>query len=307
MSLLDRHAQPERAVMFERLKAESISALDGHDGEDFTTLTLSPGLTLVRTTQGTLPTQVLYKPVLAIAIQGTKQVSVGDNTFRYSDGQALVVGLDVPAYANVLGATPATPYLGLTLELDFGPMREAAEMLGTAPVPDSPNEGGIFVFDCSQQVIECLTRLVTLPKSPQAIAAIQPLIIRELCFWMLSGPQGEDVRRLVLAKGSVRRVLDAVRLLRERYQQPLRVEDLAAHAAMSPSSFYQHFRALTSMTPLQYQKQMRLLEARSLLAETTDNIAQIAFSVGYGSVSQFHREYKRAFGGSPRTNLIASP
>jgi AraC-like DNA-binding protein len=291
--------------VFARLKAEIETALQGHPGEDFTTITLAPGLTIVRTTQSTLPVQVLYKPVLAIAIQGTKHVSVGDSTFRYADGQALIVGFDVPAYAHVSGATPAKPYLGLTLELDFAPMREAAEMLSAPAVSASPGEGGIFVYDCPQQVIECLTRLVTLPKTPEAVSAIQPLIIRELCFWMLSGPQGEDVRRLVLAKGSVRRVIDAVRLLRGHYQQPLRVEDLAAQAAMSPSSFYHHFKALTAMTPLQYQKQMRLLEARSLLAETTDNIAQVAYTVGYGSVSQFHREYKRAFGGSPRNDMSA--
>ncbi|MCX5496665.1 helix-turn-helix domain-containing protein [Kaistia dalseonensis] len=153
-------------------------------------------------------------------------------------------------------------------------------------------------------MIGCLIRLLSLAKNPEAIPAIQPLIVRELCYWILSDPQGQDVRRLVLAKGAVARVIEAVHYLREHYQHPLRIDELAATAAMSPASFYHHFKALTSMTPLQYQKQMRLLEARSLLAESSVNIANVAYAVGYGSVSQFHREYKRAFGGSPRSDVI---
>ena len=288
--------------MVAALKTAVEAALKDRDSADCALTTILPGLTAIQVESGTLPTQVLYRPVLAIAIQGTKQVSVGERTFRYEDGQALVVGVDVPAYAKVWEATPPKPYIGLSLELDFAPMREAAEALPALPGSVSPGGGGIFVYDCPAPVIECLTRLVSLSKTPQAVPAIQPLIIRELCYWMLSGSQGQDVRRLVLAKGAVHRVLKAVQFLRENYQQPLRIETIASEAAMSPASFHHHFKALTSMSPLQYQKHMRLLEARTLLMEHNNNIAQIAYTVGYGSVSQFHREYKRAFGGSPRND-----
>lgn len=291
--------------MFTALKRSVEAALRDHPGKDGVARTVLPGLTVIRSENQSLPTQVLYKPVLAIAIQGTKQVSVGERVFRYADGQALVVGIDVPAFASVTRASPAEPYLGLALELDFAPMRDAADTMASPPPAISPGRGGgIFVYDCPAEVMDCLTRLLALAKKPEAIAAIQPLILRELCYWMLSAPQAQDVRGLVFAKGAVRRVLEAVHALRQHYQQPIRMETLAAAAAMSPASFYQHFKALTSMTPLQYQKQMRLLEARSLLAEHPGNIAQVAYTVGYGSVSQFHREYKRAFGESPRNDIV---
>lgn len=290
--------------MFAELKSAVEAALSDRPCEDGVATTVLPGLTVIRSENKSLPTQVLYKPVLAIAIQGNKQVSVGESVFRYADGRALVVGIDVPAFANVTGASPAKPYLGLALELDFSPMRDAAETLAPLSPQSSQPKGGIFVYDCPERVMECLIRLLKLASTPQAIPAIQPLIVRELCYWMLSGPQGEEVRRLVLAKGAVRRVLEAVHALRMHYQQPIRIEELAAAAAMSPASFYQHFKALTSMTPLQYQKQMRLLHARSLLGESADNITQVAYTVGYGSVSQFHREYKRAFGDTPRNDVM---
>jgi len=260
--------------------------------------TAMPGLVLTRTETPVLPTYLIYKPVLAVILQGAKQVTVGDSMFRYVAGQGLVVGVDVPAFGSVTRASCAEPYLGMTLELDFTAMREMAERAATAPA--TMGVDGVFVYDCSAPVIDCLARLVRLLATPEAISSVQPLIVRELCYWMLAGPQGRDVRGLVMSKIAAPRLFDAVHTLRENYQRPMRIDDLATAAAMSPSSFYQRFKALTALTPLQYQKQMRLAEARHLLIDDEPNVATVAYQVGYESVSQFHREYKRAFGRSPR-------
>lgn len=283
--------------MIADLKRSVETYLKGRSEREGAFQTAAPGLVLTRTETPVLPTYLLYKPVLAVVLQGAKQVAVGDSLFHYAAGQALLVGVDIPAFGSVTAANVVKPYLGMTLELDFTAMREMAK---GSTQPATMGADGVFVYDCSAQVIDCLTRLVQLLETPDAIPSVQPLIVRELCYWMLAGPQGRDVRGLVMSKTAAPRLFEAVHTLRENYQRPVRINDLADAAAMSPSSFYSRFKALTTLTPLQYQKQMRLAEARYLLNDDEPNVAAVAYQVGYESVSQFHREYKRAFGRSPR-------
>jgi transcriptional regulator GlxA family with amidase domain len=149
-----------------------------------------------------------------------------------------------------------------------------------------------------------MVRLVKLISNPKAISVLYPAIMREICFWLLSGPYGGEICKIAMPDSQTRRITDAIYLLRDNFTTPLRIRQLAATARMSPSSFHQHFKALTSMTPLQYQKQLRLLEARRLLLSGSVNVAGAAYQVGYESASQFSREYARAFGTPPKRSVM---
>jgi transcriptional regulator GlxA family with amidase domain len=162
---------------------------------------------------------------------------------------------------------------------------------------------GIFVTDFRGPLADCALRLVRLLDTPEAIPTLHPLIMREICYWLLTGPHGSDAARMVLANGPSQRIMDAMRILRVRFAEPVRVEELAAVARMSTSAFHRQFKALTSMSPLQYQKQLRLLEARRLMVSRAFNVAAAAFEVGYESSSQFSREYARLFGASPKRDV----
>jgi transcriptional regulator GlxA family with amidase domain len=161
----------------------------------------------------------------------------------------------------------------------------------------------VFVEDLREPLADCLVRLIRLLSMPNAIPILYPSIMREICFWLLTGPHADEVRRFALPNGQTQRITRAIQILREQYSRPLRIEELAVAAGMSASSFHQHFRALTAMTPLQYQKQLRLLEARRLLIDGGINTAHAAYRVGYESASQFSREYARMFGQPPKRDV----
>lgn len=193
--------------------------------------------------------------------------------------------------------------MAISLEFDVGMMREVMEQLDKPPKPTGNAGLGIFVENLSQPLADCLVRLTRMLATPSAIPVLYPAIMREICFWLLTGPNGGEVCKLVLPDGQTRRIADAIRLLRDNFAEPVRIEQLAAAARMSPSSFHQHFKTLTSMTPLQYQKQMRLLEARRLMVAGHANVESAAYQVGYESASQFSREYTRMFGTPPKRDV----
>jgi AraC-like DNA-binding protein len=218
----------------------------------------------------------------------------------YRAGQALIVSVETPALGRVAQASPTEPFLGIILEFDLAIMREVADALGT-PAPGGEGPGpGVFVTDFEGPLADCTLRLVRLLDTPQAIPLLQPAIMREMAYWLLSGPHRAEVARMVLANTHAHRVIAAIHRLRDRFAETVRIEDLAAAAQMSASAFHRQFRRLTSMTPLQYQKQMRLLEARRLMVGEAASAETAAFAVGYESASQFSREYSRMFGLPPR-------
>ncbi|ASG23317.1 AraC family transcriptional regulator [Nitrospirillum viridazoti] len=268
-------------------------------------LTAIDGFIVMRTNQQKPPSHIIHKPALCLVVQGAKWTAFGDRRYHYRAGQALMVNVEMPASGQVSEASPDKPYLGIVIQLDLGILREVWEGLDN-PLPVSDATGpGVFVTDFDGPLADCALRAVRLLDQPQAIPVLYPAIMREICYWLLSGPHGAEVARMTLAQNHTQRVINAIHMLRARYTDAIRVHELAAVAQLSPSAFHRHFKALTSMTPLQYQKRLRLLEARRLMVSGAANVEDAAFQVGYESPSQFSREYARMFGAPPRRDTEA--
>ena len=258
------------------------------------------GVGILRSDYPNPPTHRISRPHMCIVAQGAKWAAFGGNKLEYRAGQALVVGVETPSVGRVFEASPGEPCLVLILALDLAIMRSVAESLETPPTASGEAGAGVFVTDFQGPLADCALRMVRLLETPQAIAALYPVIMREICYWLLTGPHGGDIARMTLANSPSQRVIDAMHSLRDRFREAVRIEDLAAIAQMSPSAFHRQFKALTASTPLQYQKQLRLLEARRLMISNAINVEAAAFQVGYESPSQFSREYARMFGAPPK-------
>ncbi len=267
--------------------------------------TAIPGLTLLRSDHPKQPKYLIYKPALCVVAQGAKWAIFGDQRFDYRAGQALVVSVEMPALGTVVEASPSEPYLGIILEFDLAMMREVLESLPSPPVPGAEVKQAVFVTDFDGPLADCALRMVRLLATPRAIPVLYPAIMREICFWLLTGPHGGEVVRMTVAKSHTGRVLSAIHSLRDRFAESVSIGDLAGVAQMSPSAFHRQFKRITSMTPLQYQKQLRLLEARRLMLAEEANVESAAFRVGYESPSQFSREYTRMFGLSPHRDVAS--
>ena len=263
------------------------------------------GLTILRSDHEKRPNHLIFKPALCIVVQGAKWAIFGNKRFDYRAGQALVVSFEMPALGTVAEASPSEPYLGIILEFDLAIMRAVMAELETPPKPSDNVGPRVFVTDFDGPLAECALRMVRLLDTPSAIPVLYPTIMREICYWLLTGPHGGEVVKMVLANSHVQGVIHAIHTLRDRFAQPVRIDDLAFIAQLSPSAFHRQFKAITSMTPLQYQKQLRLLEARRLMASDAANVETAAFQVGYESASQFSREYSRMFGSSPRRDIAS--
>jgi AraC-like DNA-binding protein len=268
-------------------------------------VTAMEGLTILRSDHPKPLSHMVIKPALCITLQGAKWTAFGDRRFDYRAGQALVVGIEMPAIGQVTQASPTEPYLGLVVELDLGVMREVLGSLDPAPVAVERTGHGVFVSDFAGPLADCVDRAVRLLDTPRAIALLYPALMREICYWLLTGQHGGEVAKMALGSDRIRRIVSAIHALRDRYAEHVRVDELASIAQLSASAFHRQFKALTAMTPLQYQKQLRLFEARRLLASGETNVETAAFRVGYESPSQFSREYTRMFGASPRRDVAS--
>lgn len=268
----------------------------GKDGFE----TAIEGLYVLRSDHPKPPTHVIYRPAMCIVAQGAKWATFGEDRLEYRAGEALVVGIETPSVGRVMEASPEKPCLVLVLALDLAVMRSVAEELDTAPTPSGEQGRGVFVTNFQGPLADCALRLVRLLDTPKAIPALHPVIMREICYWLLTGPHGGDVARMSLATSPSQRVINAIQRLRSDFRETVRIDDLAATAQLSLSAFHRQFKALTSLTPLQYQKRLRLLEARRLMIANAANVEAACFAVGYESPSQFSREYTRMFGAPPK-------
>lgn len=264
------------------------------DGANETAL---PGLTFYRSAVPSEPVHCVYEPALCVVAKGAKHVVLGEEIHRYDPGQYLLVSVDLPVTGQVI----ETPYLGL--KVDLAPTVIAEVMLAARqPVPTAGFEPGVGVSPLPPALEEALARLLRLLDTPEDAPTLSPLVMREVVYHLLRGPQSAQLQRMVAPERG-RGVMGAVRWLKENYTQPLRVEDLARQVHMSASGLHHHFKAVTAMSPLQYQKQLRLQEARRLLLAQAADAATVSFQVGYNSPSQFSREYARMFGAPPQRDV----
>lgn len=244
--------------------------------------------------------------VMALVAQGRKRLALGDRVYEYGPGQYLVSSLDLPVTGQFLDAGPDHPALGFGMLLDPAAIAELLLQASSAVIPDGRGTppSGIMVSEAPVQLLDAVVRLLRLFDRPRDLAVLAPLIRREILWWLIVGEQGAAVRQLGLADSNLSRIAQAVRWIREHYAKAFRVEDVADICGMSPSAFYRNFQAATAMSPIQFQKQMRLQEARLLLAASPNDVAGVGYRVGYDSPSQFSREYRRQFGAPPSQDAL---
>lgn len=261
-----------------------------------------PGLTVIRADSPSMPTPSVYEPSLCIVVQGRKRAVLGDDVYYYDALNYLTVSVTLPAIGHVLEATPEKPYLCLRLELDARMIGELLLQVGRSAVPPSTDRG-LYVARTSPQLLDAVLRLTRLLEQPRDAAILAPLVLREIHYRVLTGELGHRLRELCVVDSQVNRVARAIDLLRKRFTESLRIEDLAAAAHMSESSLHHRFKAVTAMSPMQFQKHLRLHEARRLMLTDGLEAAAAAHRVGYESPSQFSREYRRLFGAPPRREI----
>ena len=239
--------------------------------------------------------------VMALVAQGSKHLALGDRVYNYGPGQYLVSSLDLPVTGQFIDASPDHPALGFGLMLD--PASVAELLLQADSETLRADQGGapssIMVSQAPEAMLDAVVRLLRLLDAPRNIPVLAPMIKREILWWLIVGEQGAAVRQLGLPNSHLSHIARAVRWIREHYARSFRVEDVAKICGMSVSAFYRNFQAATAMSPIQFQKQIRLQEARLLLAAAPDDVAGVGYKVGYDSPSQFSREYRRQFGAPP--------
>ncbi|HVK16155.1 MAG TPA: AraC family transcriptional regulator [Fimbriiglobus sp.] len=284
--------------------ARLVAAIERHTPPDGVCDTAVPGLLLARQLAPTDPIALVVDPSLCIVAQGAKEVFLAGETYRYDPAHSLLVSVDLPVSARVVEASHARPCLAVRLSFDLAVVGELLADCPDAP-PPGPLARGIDVRPVEPQLLDAVGRLVALLDAPRDIAALAPLVLREVTYRVLTGPQGPRLLQIAAAGAPAQRIARAVRRLKDHFADPLRVESLAREARMSLSGFHQHFKAVTGLSPLQYQKQLRLQEARRLMLGEGLDAAEAAFRVGYESPSQFSREYRRMFGAPPRRDVVA--
>lgn len=263
------------------------------------------GLYLTRRCSPSGRLHIDQRPSFWLVAGGRKCLTVGDEELHYGVGDCLLVALDLPATARILQASEAEPHLCVGVAIN--PAR-LAELIGRLPEQASASPSGmrgVAVNPASPELLDATLRLLRLLERPADVAAMAPLIEQEILYRLLSGPHGARLLHIAMAEGQGHRVTRAVAWLREHFAQPLRIEALADHVGMSESSLHHHFKAVTNMTPMQYQKQLRLYEARRLMLVENMDVGTAGYSVGYQSPSQFSREYRRLYGLSPARDLEA--
>jgi AraC-like DNA-binding protein len=276
----------------------------GRLNSDGLAVTPIPGLRMmcVESPRGDLHS--IYRPLVCLVLQGAKRMIVGREERVFSAGQSVIVSADMPVTGRIVHASPSEPYLAIAVELEMTVLRDVAAQLGSVRTPRPAAVRTLFANDTEEAVLDCAARLMRLLDRPEAIPLLHPGILHELHYWLLSGSHGSDLRALADPSGHGTRLSAAIAILRGEYRSRIPVERLAEAAAMSLTAFHKHFKHLTSLTPGQYQKQLRLIEARRLMLDEGFSATGAAFEVGYESISQFTREYRRMFQAPPKRDAL---
>jgi AraC-like DNA-binding protein len=281
-----------------------LERLERHAPSDGEHRTAVPGLTLYRQSRPRPPASMLYEPALCIIVRGEKHVMLADERYVYKPGRFLLIAADVPVTSEVRVATPRKPYLALRFTLDATLVADVIAQLGASERSAAPSRA-LVVSRADDALLDSIGRMLALLEAPRDQPVLTPLIMREVTYRLLVGEQGPRLRQIAAGDGQAQRVTRALRWLIAHYAEPLRVDELARHARMSTSALHHHFKSVTAMSPLQYQKSLRLREARRLMLGEGLDAAEASFRVGYESPSQFSREYRRLFGAPPRRDVVA--
>jgi AraC-like DNA-binding protein len=297
----DRPVDQLQATVMRAELAAMIDRLTVTDGSHATAI---PRLMLGRASRMQHPVHTMHEPAFCVLAQGSKRVLLGEEVYIYDSSQYLVVAQNLPVSGQVVDASPEAPYLGLRLSFDVRDI--AALALDLRPgqaLPKRASQRGIFTGELSTALLDPLLRLTRLLDSPEDVPALAPLIAREILYRLLKSPDGWRLAQMAVVDSHTQRIAQAISVLSQRFQEPLRVEDLADEVHMSVSSLHQHFKAVTAMSPLQFQKQLRLQESRRIMISEHVDAATAGHRVGYESQSQFNREYSRFFGSPPARDV----
>jgi AraC-like DNA-binding protein len=280
--------------------ADRIARLLPHNGK----FEPQPGVHLHRQSVAGQRVHSVGEPSFCVIAQGSKKILLGDSTFRYDPAHYLITTMELPLIGEIIDASPAEPYLSFRLALD--PAVVTSVMVESAIAPARGEGGSVNAVDVSPldaNLLDATLRLVRLIGTPREYRALSPLVVREIVYRLLTGAQGNRLRHLATLGGQAHRMARAVQKLRENFDKTLRIEDFAKELGMSVSGFHAHFKTVTAMSPLQFQKQLRLQEARRLMLSENLDAAQAGYRVGYDDASHFNREYKRHFGEPPARDV----
>lgn len=295
----------ENAGTLDALREAMVASIGRRTIGQFDCLTPISGLTFFRREAPMPPTICLVEACIVLVVQGEKQMLAGGEAYPYNINRFLITSLDIPANSQVVTASPDSPCLGLALKLDLRTMAELIAQGGLPlPAEQSIDRGvGIGLGAVTPVLLEPFKRLLNLLDEPATIPVLAPLIEREIHYRLLMSDQAARLWHIASVGSQGHRIAKAIDWLKVNYMATLRIDDLASHVQMSPSSLHQYFRQLTAMSPLQYQKWLRLNEARRLMLNKDSDAASAAFEVGYESPSQFSREYARLFGAPPKRDI----
>ena len=277
--------------------AQTIARYTENDGVHETAV---QRVSIVRISRPSEPMHGVHKAAICLVAQGRKQLVVGDEVFRYEPSQQLLVSLDLPLIGQVIEASEDEPYLSMKLELDLD---MCTEMLLKMPPAPAETDFGLSISRTPPELLDAMVRLLKLHETPEDVAELAPLIEREILYRLLKSEQAGFIRRMFEPQHRHRHIGRAISWIQENYTRAFTIEEVASLSGMSPSSLHQHFRDATAMSPLQFQKQLRLQEARRLILTRSLDAATAGHSVGYESPSQFSREYKRLFGAPPQRDI----
>jgi AraC-like DNA-binding protein len=283
------------------LLKQAIRAYAGRHADSYG-LALTPvrGLMMKCVESPTGDLHAVCRPLVILVLQGAKRMTVGREEQVFSSGQSVIISADMPIATRIIQASPSDPYLAIAVELETALLCDVAAQLDEAPVKRRSVARTLFTVDTDAAALDCMLRLMRLLDRPESIPLLRPGIMRELHYWLLSGRHGGAIRALCDPASHASRLAAAIAILRAEYRSRVPVERLAETAAMSLTAFHKHFKHMTSLTPGQYQKRLRLMEARRLMLEMDASASSAAFQVGYESVSQFTRDYSRLFQASPK-------
>jgi AraC-like DNA-binding protein len=282
---------------------EARSILLRHCQEDRLFMSVMPDVHLMRFGWKSLPLVAKQGPCMAMVLQGTKSIEFGQKHLQYGAGQYLLASVELPVTSRIVNASKTHPLLAIGIDIDFAELKEVIQRCNTLPPLGS--QSGMTIFETDTELLESVVRLLRLMDTPQHAGPLAPLHRQEILYRLLSGTSGSRLIGICRNGSPSSRIAEATAWIRNHFADGFMVDELAHNVGMSPSSFHQHFRAVTGMTPIQYQRRVRLQEARKSLLLDSIDIGEASFNVGYQSHSQFSKDYRQYFGRLPKDDLTA--